>query len=343
MHNLNLSRIEICSADDYLGYRDAPELPTFDCSLLTLHQADAHWIVVDDHQFVRARCSLWWRSTPHFDGRQTGVIGHFAATDDRSAATLLDRACHELAARGSAIAIGPMNQNTWRDYRCVIDDFAMDKTNDPAEASFLMEPQTANGAATQFVQSGFQAIASYFSSLVNDLSTRCPRLDVVRRRVSQQGIGIRSLNLDSWESEMRQIHRVVRTAFADHLLYVEVSESDFLEMYRPLRQAVNQNLVLVAEHQRKIVGFCFAIPDSLQARRSDQVDTVVLKTLGVIPQWSYAGLGQVLLEEAHRRASSDGYRRCIHALVRQTPSLQRIADRYGTPFRSYALFGKELP
>ena len=78
----------------------------------TASNADEHWMVVDTDSSVRARASLWWRSTPPYGNHRVGLVGHYAAQDDEAAELLLETVCERLAALGCTIAIGPMDGST---------------------------------------------------------------------------------------------------------------------------------------------------------------------------------------------------------------------------------------
>ena len=69
---------------------------------------------------------------------------------------------------------------------------------------------------------------------------------------------------------------------------------------------------------------------------------MIIKTLAVLPQRPYAGLGNVLLDRVQTRAGRLGYTRVIHALMRDVPNMRRISGRSARPIRRYVLFGREL-
>ena len=333
MLNTNRQLHQISSAAQYVGLQKDTGLPEFDANVFASHRPDAHWVVVEEG-VLKARCSLWWHHAPPIPSGKAGLIVHFAAADDESAATLLECACRQLAEQGCTFAIGPMDQNTWRDYRFVVDEGDRPR--------FFLEPVTEPQWRQQLRRDGFAEIAWYCSALVEDLTVRCPRLSRVRERMDAIGIRIRTLDRNQLDSELKQIFAIVQLAFQDNPFYVPVSEADFLEMYRPLGHAIPTELILLAEHDEKVIGFIFAVPDLLQAKRELPIDTVVVKTFGVLPGRAHAGVGQVLLEEVHQRAANAGFRNAIHALVREAAHMNRIVDRYGISFRRYALFGKEL-
>lgn len=331
--NTNKHFYQICSAAQYCGLQQHTSLPKFDANLLVTHRPDAHWVVVEEG-VLQARCSLWWNAAPPIPNGTAGLIGHYAAADDDSAARLLEFVCQQLARRGCTFAIGPMDQNTWRDYR-----FVVEEGNRPR---FFLEPNTVPLWLQQWLRDGFTEIASYASTWVEDLTVRNPRVSRVRKRMEAEGIRIRLLDRCELETELKHIFRVVKLAFQDNPFYVPVGEADFQEMYRPLQHSIPTDLILLAEHGGKVIGFIFAVPDLLQAKRGAPIDTVIVKTFGVMPGRAYAGVGQALLEEVHQRAAAAGFRHAIHALVREAAHMNRIADRYGIPFRRYALLGKGL-
>ena len=333
MLNTNIQLLQIDSATQYRGLQQHSSLPEFDANLLVSHRPDAHWVVVEEG-ILTARCSLWWHHAPPFPNGKAGLIGHYAAADDDSAAKLLECVCRQLARQGCTFAVGPMDQNTWRDYRFVVDEGDRPR--------FFLEPDSVPQWRQQWRRDGFAEIAWYVSALVEDLRIRSPRLSRARGRMDADGIRIRALDKDQLESELNQILSVVKLAFQENPFYIPVSEADFLQMYRPLQHSIPTDLILLAEHDEKVIGFIFAMPDLLQAKRGVPIDTVVVKTFGVVPGRVYAGLGQVLLEEVHQRAAAAGFRYAIHALVREAAHMNRIVDRYGIPFRRYALFGKGL-
>ena len=90
------------------------------------------------------------------------------------------------------------------------------------------------------------------------------------------------------------------------------------------------------------VGFVFALPDLMQKRRGETLDTVIVKTVAVLPGRRQAGLGSVLVALAHDGARRLGYRRSIHALMHESNQSLNLSAHYARPFRRYTLFAKEL-
>ena len=107
-------------------------LPALDPESISRHKADAHWMLVDSLGDVFARCSLWWSETPPYPAQQLGLIGHYAARNAEAGVQLLNLACDRLARQGCTMVIGPMNGNTWQQYRLL--------TERGSEPAFFLEP-----------------------------------------------------------------------------------------------------------------------------------------------------------------------------------------------------------
>ncbi len=232
------------------------------------------------------------------------------------------------------MAVGLMDGNTWRPYRLVT-DFG-------SEPAFFLEPNNPKDWPSHFVENGFEPLAEYFSALNNDLCYEDPLISRVAEHINTLEIRIRSLDPTHFEDDLRRIYSVAKVSFQDNLLYMVIDEEDFIGLYRPLQHVVHHDFVLIAERHDEPVGFIFAVPDLLQAKRGETIDTLIVKTLAILPGHEYAGLGYLLLDRARATACKLGYTRLIHALVRDVGHLRRMTVKFARPIRRYTLFAKEL-
>jgi hypothetical protein len=113
-------------------------------------------------------------------------------------------------------------------------------------------------------------------------------------------------------------------------------------MYGRLHRYIRPALVFLAMQGHDLVGFLFALPDWLQAQRGMAIDTVIIKTVAVLPGRAYAGLGNLLAAECHRAALESGYTRAIHALMHNANHSRNVSSHYAHVMRRYALFGRPL-
>jgi GNAT superfamily N-acetyltransferase len=307
---------------------------TFTLSQHDHPSTDTHWVLSDTNCQPKGHCSLWWNNTPPYQHHRVGLIGNYAAQTPEAARYLLHHACQHLKTQGCTVVIAPMDGSSWQHYRLI-----SERGDEPL---FFLEPDYPDAAIEQFIDQEFTAIAHYHSALNTDLTYRDQRSHLIRQKLQAIGVHIRPLDLTHLEEELHHLYPVITTCFRHNLLYKPISEADFIAQYRALLPYVNPELVLLAEHQHRLVGFLFAIPNLLEQQRGEAVQTVILKTIAVLPLRSYAGLGQILFEECHAIAHQMGFRRAIYALIHDASLCRNLTRRYARIIRRYALFAKPL-
>lgn len=310
----------------------ADSVTALDPHVLHRHAPDAHW-ELHQHGVRIGRYSAWWSRTPLFRGQRVGFIGHLAANGSQIDA-ILQHACGQLSAHACTLAVGPVDGSTWCNYRLV--------TEPGRRPPFFLEPQNPIDWPALFSKSGFAPLAHYFSAECRDLGRRDGRVERARARLEAAGVHLRPLRTEALEADFLKIHSLARVAFRDNPLYSEPTVDEFLADCRALAALVSHDFVLLAEHHQRPVGFILALPDLLQKQRGEPVDTLIVKTLAALPERGLAGLGQWLLSDVQQRAHAAGYRRAIHALVRDVGHLRRISTRWATPIRRYTLFARAL-
>jgi len=297
------------------------------------HGADGHWAAMAANVKV-GECSLWWQTVPQLPGERLGVIGHYSASEACGPA-LLNHACEQLRSYGCTMAVGPMDGNTWRSYRLM--------TERGPEPPFFLETNHPPEWPDQFRCAGFTPLAEYTSALADDLDAVDPRIAGVEQRLSKRGITLRSLRMDALDEDLQHIYAVSIASFQRNFLFTPIAEGEFMEQYRPIRDYVRPELVILAFDGIRPVGFVFAIPDYLEPQRGAPSATVVLKTLAVLPGPATAGLGNLLLSRIHEEAKRLGFKRVIHALMHESNTSRNLSAHYATnTFRRYTLFSRRL-
>jgi GNAT superfamily N-acetyltransferase len=320
-------------ASEIAGWASAATLLPFDAADFTAHRADLHICALSQEGIAQARCSLWWADVSSYRQHRVGVVGHYAATDDEAAAAALTAALERLRQVGCTIAIGPMNGTTWRNYRFV--------TERGEQPPFFLEPTNPEEAPRQFERAGFSLLATYFSTLNDDVSRPDPRREQMEKKIADAGITIRSANSDLGP-ELTKIYEVSKVAFRQNFLYTEIPQAEFVAMYRPLLPIVRPELVLLAEKAGRCVGYLFAIPDLAMKMRGPEIDTFIIKTVAVLPEPQVRGLGSLLVARAQQIGRELGFRRCIHALMFEDNISLNISRHYASVMRKYTLYSKDL-
>lgn len=246
---------------------------------------------------------------------------------------LLQAAEKRLREAGCTLAIGPMNGNTWRRHRFVIES--------EGRGPFLLEPRNAPGYPGWWQSAGFRELSRYSSSVMA-LDGEPVVAPALRERLLRSGLVIRSLDASRYDDELRVIHAISLRSFSRNFLYTPLEKEGFLEAYRKVKDHVDPDLVRIAERDGVPCGFVFAIAD-LEAATRGEKPALIVKTLAVDPESRCAGLGSLLVDEVHRLGREKGFTEAIHALQHETNTSLKITGRHqGTPFRRYALFSKPL-
>lgn len=331
MRTTNILELSATDADPHLPV--APVVPLIPSSERRQHQPDRSLLLVENGR-LNARLSCWWTETPEFEGRRIGAIGHYAAADAESGRHLLSAACALLREHGRHLAVGPMDGNTWRRYRFIVER--------GTEPPFALEPDNPDDWPEHWTGSGFAPLATYASALNERLESLDRRTDESLARLADERITITRIDLANVDITLERIYELSLRAFSDNLLYTPIGRDEFIAQYQAALPHVRPELVLLAERAGDLVGYMFALPDVLQRIRGVPVDTVILKTLAVDASVRGLGLGGALLDLAQRTAHGLGYRRAIHALFHDANVSGRISGRYARPIRKYALFSRAL-
>lgn len=280
-----------------------------------------------------AHAGLWTDGVPEMAGQTVGTIGAFAAESSKDAAAVLEEAENFLSDHGITRILGPMNGNTWRYHRLVIES--------TGRQPFLYEPRNPPDYVEHFKDAGYEELSRYSSASI-DLAVPAPDLSRLEQSLAKSQVTIRDLIPEQFESDLEAIFEVSLVSFSHNYLYTPLSKEHFLALYTKAREHIVPEFVKLAEQDGKVVGFVFALPDLKAAQRGEK-PAVIVKTLAVLPERRLAGLGTVLVDRAQQAAKARGFTEAIHALQHENNTSHRISQRFeATIFRRYALFSKAL-
>ena len=227
-----------------------------------------------------------------------------------------------------------MNGNTWRQYRFV--------TKLGSARPFFLEPRNPCEYPSHFRHLGFRTVATYVSEFNHSIATRQPELGSLRNKLTGEGIEFLPLDASGHGGDLDGVYDVVCESFANAFLYTPLDKVSFRKLYEPLLQQVDPRLMLLAKQAGKVVGFVFAPPDLLQRQYQGVVDSIVIKTLAVLPRRRLAGLGRVLVVEMMQNAIAMGYSTAVSALMHVDNRSRGISAGCARPMREYALLAKDL-
>jgi GNAT superfamily N-acetyltransferase len=273
----------------------------------------------------RARLALWWHDTPPLAGERLGTIGALWIGDGEraaeDAAALLRQACARLAAQGCRRVLAPMDGNSWGAYRCRLDP----------PLGFAGEPAPGPRWRALLESCGFEGLTRYVSNRCDDLSLQraAPR---ARRRLARVRL-LTAAGPDADEALLPALHALVHEAFRQQPWFRPLSVPAFAAVARQRLADEPSRFQLVAVDGGEPVGL-------LLAQRCQE--RLVVRTLAVRPGPAHAGLGALLLEEAHRAAGAAGCRTALHTLMQAPGPSLALSRHYGAPVARYLLLGRRL-
>jgi GNAT superfamily N-acetyltransferase len=246
-----------------------------------------------------------------------GFIGHYEANSLEVGVEALLEAKEKLRELGAKRIVGPINENTWHRYRLALDDY---------EPFFLGEPSNPKEYHDHFLQAGFTVLERYESRIVRNLSLREEAYLKGDKRLHARGIEIRPFTMD----ELPKIHEMSLPAFRENPFYEPIALQDFIAMYEKLAKILDPDLVPLAFHEERLIGYALAYPDGQR---------LIFKTLTVDKKYRALGLGVYLFDRIHYLAAKRGQMAVIHALMHEKNNSLKLSKRMDSePFRSYALY-----
>ena len=205
-----------------------------------------------------------------------------------------------------------------------------------------MEPMEPVHYYQLFLDADFEILSRYSSSCI-DLTEEQQSFQHIENKLMKKGVQFRTIGFENYEKDLTAIHTLSLNSFSNNFLYTPLPLEIFMQNYLKAKDHIDTDMVILAEWQGNLAGFVFCMPDKM-AEMMNTPKTVIVKTLAVDPTAPLAGLGSVLVSQAHAIAKEKGYSEAVHALQHESNSSLRISQRFDAKvFRRYALMVKSFP
>jgi GNAT superfamily N-acetyltransferase len=252
---------------------------------------------------------------------QTGFFGFFDTPDDEDIARrLLKVAMIELKKAGMDRMRGPMNFSTNHECGFLIEGF-----DSPPVVMMTYNHPYQPRLAEKFGLKKVMDLLAYKLFTSTEPDERIRR--VVEGRRARTSVVIRPIDMNNFLREVRLIRDVYNQAWAKNWGFVPMDNAEFDHLARNLKQILDPDIVCVAEHEGRAIGFSLALPDINQAlirlngrlfptgllkllwltKVRKSVDQCRLITFGVIPEYRNLGIDMMLYLETFMRGRKKGY------------------------------------
>lgn len=288
------------------------------------------WGVIRDNKIV-VQARYWFY--PHVPEQhslyKTGIIGEFECVSSAKyseSALLFSKLEEVLKEKGATKIIGPMNGNTWQNYR-----LTTFYGNKPA---FTLEPYTPEYFIRHWLHSGFIPHETYSSYLSRVNTWQDKRVERLHDKFSH--LIFRKIE----EEDLSPIFDLSLSSFAKNPYYIPIDKETYLEKYGKMLLLLQPNLSWVVYDKEKLVGYVFAV---MNQQSVDKVnDSVILKTAAIDEGRQYAGLGVYLLSKLMSEVKEKEIDYVIHALMYDKNPVQNIIKTYSEKMRGYTLYKKDI-
>ena len=130
---------------------------------------------------------------------------------------------HWLSTQGCSKVYGPLGQSTWYSYRATLGPY--ERPLFYGETNFSADP---------WLQSGYKIVAKYQSNIA-DNQTQIASRENQNATLFSQGWSVEDLTQLQRKKALLNCHQISQNAFARAFLYRDISEPDFISMYKHTR------------------------------------------------------------------------------------------------------------
>lgn len=222
---------------------------------------------------------------------------------------------------GISVLKGPVNGSIWHQYRCI-------KETDGSEY-FKSEPLSEVYYYKLLNQMKPISEISYYSASREKFDKVMGVIKTGVEQLAAAGFDIKEVKDVSYE-QLLLIAEISRTVFRHSWGYTDLTDKEFLKLYSPDKLETHLNKLYLLLKDQQIIGYCGTSVENEQ--------TLILKTICILPKYQGLGLGNALAYKIHLDAQEEGFKKVIYALIREDNQIKNFPKDDTVIFRRYAAF-----
>jgi GNAT superfamily N-acetyltransferase len=285
-----------------------------------------------------------------------GFFGFFeCAEDDEAARALLSAAEDALRREGRTALLGPVNLTTHDEVGLLVEGHR--------SRPMILSPYNPPSYARFVTGAGFAPLCDYHAYDWSPARPHAPPVDRLLRRLgaTASGLALRSSHARRWDADARLLFELYNASFADNWGFVPLTWEEFAERAATFRPFYRPELVLFAEVHGRPAGFALVLPDVNEALAAAggrlwplgwlrllfglrRLRAARFLLLGVLPEFTGAGVAPLLAHEAASAARRLGIRRAELSLVHgDNRRVRHVIEAFGgRPCKTYRLYQKRI-
>ena len=296
-------------------------------------------IFTDENNNIGGSLYLW-HNRPDYNGRKTSYIGNVNIYEKyrKDEEQLFNKVFEELKKEGIETIIGPLNGTTWNTYRYV--------TEKGSRKQFLLEPWNEDYSVSLFEKLDFKHLAGYISTVMEGMNSDGrknlnKKIEKLKKFDYYKDIKVESAENKDLLTVLNKVYDLTVEAFKNNFLYSELEREIFLKMYLSYEDKIIKKFFKMLYLRDELIGYVFGIPDYTELGYKGKIDTIILKTIAVSPEYNGKGMGYILINSLIEEAEKEGYENVIYALMHESNVSKNIGLLLGNMLRRYTLFIKE--
>ena len=291
-------------------------------------------VILEDNGNEIAKATCYFEDTPKVDEKNIGCIGEFEAQNIEVGEKILNKCEEILRQKNVELIVAPMNGNTWKKYRTL----KWSNGDNP----FLLENVNSIEYNEILLKAGFKELYTYTStrgSLENAYHSKS--IEIVKKKLEGKNIKIRKFDKTNYLDDFRKIYNISKVSFYRNPFYTPIDEDDFVKQYEKYIDMLDEDFIWIAEENEKEIGFIFCIPNFNELKEGKELQTLIVKTVAIIPEYEHLAIGHVLLDKILETAKNRNFKEWIFAFMYMGNTSQKSAKKNKTKtIRQYAIYGK---
>lgn len=291
----------------------------------------------------------------------TGFFGFFECINDHKAASMLFEAGRDwFKENGITQMCGPMNFSLGNECGIQLSGYefppCIQMNHTPAYYQHLFEEAGYSKVHDLYAYRMTDRDAELNEALLQSMERIC------NKAVSKQGVALRSINLKNYKKELEHVHALFNDCMNQAWGFVPANFEEMLFGSKSLKKIADEELILFAEVNGKVIGCSVAIPDVNQAMKHlkdgklfpfgfikflyhlKKINGFRLLFLGVHPGYRLKGLDALFYYNTIRKGIKRGYKTAeLSWIAENNQNLIKIVEKIGAQrYKTYRFYQKNL-
>jgi GNAT superfamily N-acetyltransferase len=291
----------------------------------------------------------------NYHNDHAAFFGSFETVNDRAVAELLLSTAETwLKAKGADVLRGPTTFSTNNISGVLVEGFD--------EPPFVLMSYNGPYYSDLLKKYGFKQVMRFFAYEVTEETITFPAaLSRMEERLLDRDIVIRNVDYKQLEKEAEIVTHLFNQAWSDNWGFVPFTKEEVLEEFENIKIFARRDLIFIAEHKAKPIGFCFSVPDINQAlislkgrlfpfnwikliRKLGKVNQIRVVLMGVLKEYRNRGVDFLFYQKTVENGLKHGYRRAeLSWILENNNSMNRVLEHINARrYKTYGMYEKKI-